>query len=116
MSVMLMTADVTVTSSADISGDAASHPISASVKYAKWILFISLADNSTTNCSSSAHSGCVRIGDSGVNANEGVPLAVGAGLFFPPLQAENVADRRYDLSQIYYLAAVGDKISIVWGN
>lgn len=96
------------TSIPDITGDAATHQLQSS-GFAKWVLIIPLAANSAK----------VRIGDSATSATRGAEVAPGGGLFMPPFPIDtrqSVQQHRYDLSAIYYFAATGDKISVIWGN
>lgn len=96
------------TSIPDITGDAATHQLQTS-GFAKWVLIIPLAANTSK----------VRIGDSATNATRGAEIAPGSGLFMPPFPVDtrqSVQQHRYDLSAIYYYAATGDKISVIWGN
>jgi hypothetical protein len=96
------------TSAADITGDAATHQLATSGQ-ARWVLFIAQSGNAAV----------VRIGDSQVSISRGAPISAGAGLLFPALgvdQREASAEHLYDLSAIYYYAATGDKLSVLWAK
>lgn len=97
---------VVPTTLADITGDAAAHKV-ASSGTARWVQFIAASGNAAV----------VRVGDSNVSTTRGLPIAAGAGQMFPMLngdQRSSVNQQYYDLSTIYYVAAIGDKVSIVW--
>lgn len=101
---------VNVTTTADVTGDGAAHQIGVTGT-ATWVQFIALPSNTA--------SGAVRIGDANVSASRGAAIAPGAGFMLPPIAAEprqSAEDRLYDLSKLYYFAASGDKLSIVWGR
>ena len=103
LSCSAMVSPVTI---ADIAGDGAAHQItSAAGTRASWVQFVAPSTNS----------GIVRIGGSAITTTRGIPIAAGGGMFYPPLPADardNSSDRRYDLTTVYYLIAVGDKLSI----
>src|ERR1035438_7857810 len=86
-------ASITVTTLADISGDAAAHAIATSGG-ATWIQFVA----------PSANSSVVRIGDSNISSTRGTPVAVGGGFFMPPVAISNnpSGDPKYQLSTISY--------------
>lgn len=90
---------------ADITGDAAAHQLSSTAIDAKWVIIIAL----------SANGAVVRVGDTNTSASRGAAVAAGGGLTLPlltPMQPRNA----YDLSKIYYYAASGDKISVIYGK
>lgn len=87
---------------ADITGDGSAHSMSGIGTYASWVQFIGLPTNFAY----------FRIGDSTITTTRGGAVGPGAGMFLPPI----AQGRYYDLTQIYYLAAVGDKISIMWAK
>ena len=89
----------TVATLADITGTGAAVQISASGT-ARWVQFIAPTTNTAV----------VRCGDSNVSTSRGLPIAAGAGQFFP-FQAQV-----YNLSSIYCYIANGDKISIALGQ
>jgi hypothetical protein len=95
----------------DIPGDGAAHAVAATGT-ARWITFISPPSNSTTNCGTSAISGCVRIGDSNISTSRGTILQPGSSGFM----LESSGTIRYDLSKWYYLAQSGDKVIITYGQ
>lgn len=97
-----------VVSSTDITGDGAAHKIQAS-GFARWIQI---------NCSAS-NASLVRVGDVNVSSSRGAPLVAGGGVMLPPIpSAPQMAapDQYYNMGEIYYFAATGDKISIIWGK
>ena len=88
----------------DITGDGDAHALSASSVKVKWVqvVGVSVADP--------AHA--VRIGDSTTVDGNGAPIySVGDGQFVTPVDVKSW----YDLSQIYYWAASGDKIAVIYG-
>lgn len=90
---------------ADITGDAAAHQLSSTAIDAKWVIIIALTANGAA----------VRIGDANTSVSRGAAVAAGGGLTLPlltPMQPRNA----YDLSKIYYYAASGDKISVLYGK
>lgn len=89
----------TVTTIADITGTGAAVQVAASGT-ARWIQFIAPPTNAAS----------VRCGDVNVSTTRGLPLAAGAGQFFP-FQAQ-----LYSLSSLYCYIGSGDKLSIAWGN
>jgi hypothetical protein len=97
---------VSITSTADIAGTGTATAISSSGG-ALWIQFVC----PSTNVSS------VRIGDSGVSTTDGVPCAPGGSFFMPVLPVQGVGSNHvYDLSKIFFLVQVGDKLSITRAN
>ena len=101
--------NLSVTSMADITGDGAAHALQSSVTTARWIQVIATTTNSAA----------VRLGDSNVSSTRGLPIAAGGGFMFPAVpvdQRESTTQHFYDLSKIYYFAAVGDKLSVAWGR
>ena len=106
--VLLACAQVSLTTVTDVTGDAGTHQLQATGT-AKWVLVIAPTTNSAT----------VRIGDQNTSVSRGAAVAAGAGLMLPPIPPSSTLaakDQVYGLSSIYYYAAVGDKLSIVWGN
>lgn len=76
---------------------------------ARWIQIICPAANSAV----------VRLGDVNISATQGLPIAAGGGMLYPPLPANPIirgSNQLYDLSTLYYRAASGDKVSIVWSK
>jgi hypothetical protein len=97
---------VSVTSTADISGDGTAHQVAASGA-ARWIQFVCPSTNNSA----------VRLGDSTVSTTVGVPCAAGGSFFLPPIPAEGLGSQHlYDLSKIYYVVQTGDKLSITRAN
>lgn len=97
---------VVPTTVTDFVGDGVNHRIAASGS-ARWVIFIAAATNAAV----------VRVGDSTINANRGARIAPGGGLMFPEPAAESrtsIPEHRYDLSRIYYRAAVNDRLSVIW--
>ncbi len=93
-------------SGADIAGDGSAHVLGTGV--ARWV---------QVNCAA-ANSAAVRLGDSNTSATRGAPMPAGGGMMLPPIPSAptyQAPDQYYDLSKIYYYAANGDKISLVWG-
>lgn len=88
---------------ADITGDGSAHKISSTPIAARWIQIVAITGNSAV----------VRIGDSNVGSSRGTPVAAGGGFMMPP---PNSSFPSYDLSQVYYYAANGDKLSVTWGK
>lgn len=101
----------TETCIADISGDGSAHAISTS-GFALSITIVALSNNATTNCSSSAVSGCPRVGDSTVSTSKGTPMQPGSSKFYAPIMPFNSS--LYALAQIFYVVQSGDKISICY--
>lgn len=98
-------AAVKVTTMDTITGDAAAHQI-ASAGGARMIIFVCPSTNAST---------VYIAGDSAVSATHGLPCAAGGSLTFPALPSLGL-DPPYDLSTIYYVIAVGDKLSITRFN
>ena len=99
---------VTVTTMADITGDGATHALAAGG--ARWVQFVCPSTNSATPA---------RVGDSAVTTSRGVPISAGGGFMLPPIPGAptmRMEDQYYQLSAIYYRAAVGDKLTVVWGK
>ena len=99
---------VTITSTADIAGDGASHAIATSGA-ARWIQFVCPSTNTSA----------VRIGDSTVSTSIGIPCAPGGAMLFPALPsspADGITAPVYDLSKVFYLIQSGDKLSITRAN
>ena len=98
---------VTITSTADISGDGAVHQF-ASGGAARWVQFVCPSTNTSA----------VRIGDSTISTSKGVPCAPGGALLLPalPMTDSPASSPLYDLSSIYYLIQSGDKLSITRAN
>ena len=94
---------VAVSSAADITGDGAAHTLQATKTTARWVVVIA----ATTNTAA------VRLGGSGVSVSQGAAVAAGGGFMYPPMPNLNT---QYDLSTLYYYAAVGDKLTLVWGR
>lgn len=90
------------TGTADIVGDGSAHSLSGIGTFASWVQFIGLPTNIAY----------FRVGDSTINTTRGAAVGPGAGMFLPPI----AQGRYYDMTMMYYLAAVGDKISIVWAK
>ena len=99
------TVTATIISAADITGNGASHVLQASVS-ARWVQIINVTGNSAV----------VRIGDSSVSSTRGAAIAVGGGLMLPPIPSTSSTAMYYNLGTIYYYAANGDKISLIWGK
>lgn len=93
---------ITIRTLDDITGDGSAHQLALSGT-GRWVQIIALSGNSAA----------VRIGDSNVSATRGAPVAAGGGLLLPP--SENV-NLWYSLSGIYYYAANGDQLAVIYGN
>lgn len=88
---------------ADITGDAAAHPLSTFIpKYVRIVDVIAAAGNGAA----------VRLGDSSTSSTRGKPLAAGAAYRY----AESLLGRPWDASKIYYYAASGDKITVSYSD
>ena len=94
---------VAVSSASDITGDGAAHALQATKTTARWVVVIA----ATTNTAA------VRLGGSTVSVSQGAVVAAGGGFMYPPMPNLNT---QYDLSTLYYYAAVGDKLTLVWGR
>lgn len=91
-----------------ITADGAAHPLTTNtVLGASWVQFVA----------PTANSGVAYVGPSGVTSGTGTPLPATAGLFLPPLPADtrdNQLDRRYQLSNWYYICQTGDKLIVTY--
>jgi hypothetical protein len=102
---------VAVHSISDVTGDGATHQLFTSGS-ASWVQFIALGANTAV----------VRVGESAAVSCSvrGLPVAAGFGMMYPPIPSEPreavSGVHLYDLSQIYYCAATGDKFSVVWAK
>jgi hypothetical protein len=100
-------ASATVVSAADITGDGNVHALAAGS--ARWVQIVCASTNGAV----------VRVGDSAISATRGIPIAAGAGFMLPPIPPAptmRAQDQYYQMGTIYYRAANGDKISVVWGR
>lgn len=98
---------VTVTSSADITGDAAAHAVGTGL--ARWVQVDAVTGNSAD----------VRVGGSNTSSTIGKRIAAGGSQFFPPIAPngyESTSDNSYDLSSMFYYAATNDKVTITWAK
>lgn len=95
---------------ADITGDGATHQLFSGGGSCRWVQVVAPSTNSAA----------VRIGDSAISATQGLTVAAGNGQMLPPLTVdprESIAGLHlYDMSQLYYRAASGDKLSVIWAN
>jgi hypothetical protein len=100
---------VSVQSQADITGTGAAVQAHPSAGQARWVQVIAQTGNAAA----------VRVGGSTVSATNGIPVAAGAGFFFPPIpvdQGQPVSTNNYyDLTSIYVYVGSGDKVSVIWG-
>lgn len=90
---------------ADVTGDGAIHTISSALgglKYAKWFQVQAVSVGAVA----------VRVGSASITATRGAVVGPG-GSQFAPTVAEMT--NFYDLTKIYYLAQVGDQVSILCG-
>ena len=94
---------VQVSSAADITGDGAAHALQSSKTTARWVVVISASTNSAV----------IRLGGSTTSSSQGAAIAVGGGFMYPPIPAGSVY---YDLNALYYYAATGDKLTVIWGR
>lgn len=94
---------VQVSSATDITGDGAAHALQSSKTTARWVVVISASTNSAV----------IRLGGSTVSSSQGAAIAVGGGFMCPPIPAGSVY---YDLNALYYYAATGDKLTVIWGR
>jgi hypothetical protein len=102
--VLLTAAQSNLVTIADITGDGANHAISATTLKVRWMLVIADSGNAAD----------VRIGDSNISATRGAVVSAGGGLLLPPSTGTS-SQSQYDLSNIYYRAGTGDKISVTGG-
>jgi hypothetical protein len=101
--VQAQTTSVGIGTLADITGNGATHQVSATVQGARWIKFSCLTGNSAP----------IRIGDSNTSSSRGAACAAGSVMEFPPLHAPPYS---YDLSKVYYYAANSDKLTVTYGK
>jgi len=102
------TGAIALSSVADLTGDGSTHAVAASGT-ARWVVVLAATSN-TAN---------VRVGDSTVSSTRGASILPGGSFMFPAMPSApkmNTADQYYSLSGVYYYAAVGDKVSVVWGK
>jgi hypothetical protein len=97
-----------------ITGDGAAHAIDAT-ETARWVTVFALPTNSTASCSTSTVAACPVTGNGSTVAvgSRGLPLLPGASYTYPVLPSGQPG---YSLAQIYYAAAVGDKLVIMWAK
>lgn len=89
-----------------ITGDGSAHALSATPQPAKWVQIVaeSVASVATP----------IRVGGVAVSSTEGAPLyQQGASQFFPQDPTDSTA--RYDLGTMFYFAASGDKLTVMYG-
>lgn len=86
----------------DIAGDGKVHQIAAGGG-ALWITVCALRNNATA----------VRLGDSKITTERGIPLEAGACYGLNPPSSPN---HRHSLGGWYYLVQKGDKLSITYGQ
>ncbi len=94
---------VAINSLADITGNATSHPFASVSTPALWVQVVAPAANAAA----------VRLAGSAVSSTQGAVIAPGGSFLLPMSQRSGLY---YDLSTLYYYAASGDKVSIIWGN
>ncbi len=98
----------TVTTLAQITGDAATHQIATSGT-ARWVQINALTGNGAV----------IRVGDSATSATRGLPIAAGAGMMYPPMPIDTRVSNQaslYRVSTLYYYAASGDKLNVLMGQ
>ena len=84
-----------------LTGVAATETVTADTQKGKWVQLLADAGNSAA----------VNIGGPATSATVGFPLAAGASIFFPQISD---AMEFYQLAKIYYYAANGDKLHVLW--
>jgi hypothetical protein len=94
---------ISVATIADISGTGSPTQL-ATTGVARWIVFQAPSTNSSN----------VRVGDASITTTQGIFLAPGGTMFYPPigLVANQTEDTRYNLANVYYLVQSGDKLTI----
>ncbi len=100
----LLSAQVVVLDLADITGDGSAHKLTTTPTRAMIVIIVCQSGNSGTP---------VRIGGPSVSSSRGIPCAAGGSVTYPVV---NPATPQYDLSNIWYLAANGDKISVSYAQ
>jgi hypothetical protein len=98
-----LSAQLLVKDLADITGDGAVHPLSATAIRALYIIIQCPSTNSAV----------VRIGSANIGSARGLQCGLGGVVNLYP--AVNGLPQ-YDLSKVYYLAGSGDKISVLYGQ
>jgi hypothetical protein len=98
-----------------VAGDGNPHPVSATGEVVRFLTVHSLPTNSTTNCSTTSVSACPVTGGDSTTAigSKGIPLLPGQSYTYP---VQPPGQPGYSLTQIYYAAAVGDKLDFAWGK
>jgi hypothetical protein len=94
---------ITITTSADLTGNAGTQQVSASATTCRFVQFVALSTNTAV----------IRAGDSNVSSTRGVPLAAGGAWNTPASSNVNFV---YALNSFYFYAASGDKLSVTCGN
>ncbi len=97
-----------VTTLADITGDGATHQIATSGS-ARWVEVCGLAANGAV----------IRTGDSSTSSTRGQFVAAGGCFLYQSVAAdtrEGVNQHLYNLANLYYYAALNDKVVILWAN
>ena len=87
---------------ATITGDGATHALSASAVKASWVQIQAPSTNSAA----------VRVGDSNTSSTRGATVAAGGFQFAPSHGNANM----YDLNTIYYYAETGDEIDVIYNT
>ncbi len=103
---LMLCAQTAPTNIPQITGDGSTHQLLTS-GLARAVQFVTPAGNAAT----------VLIGDSTTSATSGIPLVAGAADYWPPWPDNKSVlgkDSYHDLSKIYYFAAVGDKLNVVY--
>lgn len=100
-------AQVTLKTQADITGTGAAQALTGPAN-ARWVQLVAPAGNASV----------VRWGDSLVSSSRGAIIAAGGGQMLAPIGTAaggSPQSTLYDLTRIYVLVAVGDKITVTWG-
>lgn len=107
VSVLTLGAVTSPATLADLTGDASTHPVSATSIHAWTVDLTALATNSAA----------CRIGDSNTTSSRGQVIAAGGSYHFqgrPSATNVNAKDQAFDLSTIYYNCGSGDKLTVMY--
>lgn len=100
-------AQITLKSQADVTGTGAAQALVGPAN-ARWVQMVA----------PSANASVVRWGDSLITTSRGAIIAAGAGQMLPafaPATGGSSQSTLYDLTRIYVLVQIGDKITVTWG-
>ena len=105
---LILSQTVKVQSTTDLVGNGTALQLSSTATTARWVQLVAPTGNAAV----------VRWGDNTISATRGAVIAAGGGQYLAPYVQTpgGTVPTMYDLSNIYYLAQSGDKLTITWGQ